>query len=138
MGENHMADVAKILGVELDEEFIINGKSSNPYKITTDGLTDGSGFINKAMFVDLMAGNLEIIKEKRKPSTGDNYYYIEATLDCNHIDVWQEIWKDTTEDMERYALGNFFKTREEASSSVNAYCKYLNNVVADLSWHNNK
>lgn len=142
MSENHIADVAKILGVELGEKFDLikhDVDMDNPYYLTEQGLFDNKNKICPSFMIsEIIFGHLEIIKKPWKPQTDDKYYYIEATLDCNHIDVWQEIWKNTTVDMERYAVGNFFKTREEASNSVNAYCKYLNNVVADLSWHNSK
>ena len=138
MNKNCMSGVANLLGLELDKEFNIKGSDYNPYKITDKGLVDCEGEARDLLLMELLKGNHEIIKKPWKPSTGDSYYYIEATLDCNHIDVWQEIWKNTTLDMERYAVGNFFKTRGEASNNVDVYCKHLNNVVADLSWHNNK
>lgn len=143
MSKNYMSEVAKMLGVELGEEFDvrkfdIRSASTSPYKLADNGMVDCEGKVCDVLFRGVIAGRCEIIKKPWKPQTDDKYYYIEATLDCNHIDVWQEIWKNTTVDMERYAVGNFFKTREEASNSVNAYCKYLNNVVADLSWHNSK
>lgn len=136
-----MTRVAEMFGVELEEVFEVKDcdglfRFNEHYLMHTDKY--GVWQIDNDALGGILSGNHEIIKKPWKPSTGDSYYYIEATLDCNHIDVWQEIWKNTTVDMERYAVGNFFETREEASNSVNAYCNYLNNVVTDLSWHNNK
>ena len=48
MGKNYMPEVARMLGVEIGEEFDViyeTGQKSDwgPYKITRDGLVDESG-----------------------------------------------------------------------------------------------
>lgn len=67
--ENKMAEVAKLLGVELDEEFGL--KNSNfRYKLTTYGLRKRhitlEVWTNSSMLDDLLLGKVEIIK-KAKP-----------------------------------------------------------------------
>ena len=137
MSETHIADVGKILGVALGEKFDLikhDVDMDNPYYLTEQGLFDNKNEICPSFMIsEIILGNLEIIKKPWNPQADDKYYYIEATLDCNHIDIWQEIWKNTTEDMERYAVGNFFKTEQEAKSYKEKWLAYYNQG-ADMSW----
>ena len=65
MLENKMAEVAKLLGVELDEEFKIEGFRCK-YKLTNDGLMYWSYLDNKWLisnfFKELLTGELKIVK----------------------------------------------------------------------------
>ena len=63
--ENKMAEVAKLLGVELDEEFGV--KNSNfRYKLTTYGLRKRYHLVQEwsdsSMLDDLLLGRVEIVK----------------------------------------------------------------------------
>ena len=63
--ENKMAEVAKLLGVELDEEFKIDGFRCK-YKLTNDGLMYWSYLDSKWLismfFKELLTGKLKITK----------------------------------------------------------------------------
>lgn len=66
---NYMEQVAKMLGVELEEEFYLKG-IRDKHKITNDGLfyrskKDGSWFITSWTLNKVLAGKLEIIKEPK-------------------------------------------------------------------------
>ena len=65
MAENKMAEVAKLLGVELEEEFRIDGYRCK-YKLTNDGLMYWSYLDSKWLismfFKELLTGKLKIIK----------------------------------------------------------------------------
>lgn len=65
MAENKMAEVAKILGVELEEEFKIDGFRCK-YKLANDGLMYWSYLDSKwlvsVLFKELLTGELKIIK----------------------------------------------------------------------------
>ena len=65
MAENKMSEVAKLLGVELNEEFGL--KNSNfRYKLTTYGLRKRhitlEEWVNSSILVDLLLGKVEIVK----------------------------------------------------------------------------
>lgn len=66
---NYMEQVAKMLGVELEEEFYLKG-IRDKHKITNDGMfyrskKDGSWFITSWTLNKVLAGKLEIIKEPK-------------------------------------------------------------------------
>ena len=65
MTKNYMEDVAKLLGVELYEDFIISGLAGY-YRFTTEGLEYWSSRENKwhksCNFADLLTGFSQIIK----------------------------------------------------------------------------
>ena len=133
-----MPDVARMLGVEIGEEFDVKGSDDNlvfhsPYHIGKEGLVNRYGDYEPYSLEALLVGTHKISKKPWKPKMGERYYYIEATLDCNYIEVWQETWKNTTVDMERYIVGNFFKTREEAEANVDRFLEHIKQEP-DLSW----
>ena len=57
MGINYMADIAKVLGVELDKEFDVKDSDYNPYKITDKGLVDCDGDVRGDLLMRLLTGN---------------------------------------------------------------------------------
>ena len=65
MTENKIRDVAKLLGLELDEEFNIEGFSSK-FKLTLDGLMSRSDYsqswFQSSMLEKLLLGQCRIIK----------------------------------------------------------------------------
>ena len=67
MSENHIADVAKILGVELGEKFDLikhDVDMDNPYYLTEQGLFDNKNKICPSFMIsEIILGNLEIIKK---------------------------------------------------------------------------
>jgi len=58
--DSKMAQVARILGVELGEEFEIEGSGYNPYKFTEDGLLDCEGSERDTRFGYLLTGRYKI------------------------------------------------------------------------------
>lgn len=82
MAENKMEDVAKLLGVELGEEFRIE-HLSNKYKLSKGGLKYWSGSLKKwkgsGLLEDLIIGTLTIIKIS-KPILDDKEKEFLSTL----------------------------------------------------------
>lgn len=81
MAENKMKEVAKLLGVEIDESFIITreGKiiSYNPYVLRSDGLYDKDSDFKSYLLVNLLNGTCEI----EKPILNDvEKHYLENVL----------------------------------------------------------
>ena len=60
MAENKMKEVAKLLGVKIDEPFMIKHVKYNPYKLTENGLYDYYGISHGLMIYKLLRGELEI------------------------------------------------------------------------------
>jgi len=60
--DSKMAQVARILGVELGEEFHIEGHGYNPYELTKDGLFDRDGDQRIYPLWDLLIGKYKIIR----------------------------------------------------------------------------
>lgn len=116
MSKNHMEEVAHMLGVELGEEFYLEGHKCNPYKITKSGLIDCRGANEWEFFSYLLSGWEEIIK-KEKPwilKDGESVFYIDIEDDG---EVWEDEFRsDDLYSVANLALGWVFKTREEAEA----------------------
>lgn len=83
MSENKMAEVAKLFGVELNEEFGL--KNSNfRYKLTTYGLRKRhitlEEWTNSIMLDDLLLGKVEIVKIANSILDGAEKRYLSAVI----------------------------------------------------------
>ena len=116
MSKNYMEEVARMLGVELGEEFDLEGHMWNPYKITETGLIDRFGGNEPDILLYLLSGIEEITKKEKPwmPKDGENVFYV-------NINDNGAIWKDVFTADDLYcvvdlALGWVFKTKEEAEA----------------------
>lgn len=124
--DNKMAEVAKLLGVELDEVFFFKGRSgrlscytyySKTYlKFTESGLKESvnrTSWHNAAawMWKSLITGTLQIIKLPWKPSRGDAYYMPSTVSSNKYIKLF---WIDSKSDEDSYQQGLIFRTEKEA------------------------
>ena len=111
MTKNYMADVAKMLGVELEEEFKIDG-SNLIYKFLENGLYFRciEGWLPaEYQFLDLIKGDSKIVKLPWQPKEGDVYYYPVS----NFKDVCCTNWAYSVCDFAFKEAGLIFKTYEE-------------------------
>ena len=116
MAKNYMADVAKMLGVELGEEFKING-SNLIYKFFENGLYFRSieGWLPaRYQFLDLIKGECNIVKLPWQPKKGDVYYYPVS----NFKDVCCTNWAYSVCDFAFKEAGLIFKTYEECEAAL--------------------
>ena len=81
MAKNLIPQIAKMLGVELGEEFKVKDEDALTYRFTDDGLKvtyDGgieiSNISTNSAFINLVNGTDEIIKLSWKPKKGETYY----------------------------------------------------------------
>jgi hypothetical protein len=80
MAENLIPEIARMLGVELNEEFKIKGYDGLTYKLTDNGLelttVDGqkTKWFDHGALNSLLKGKMEIVKLPWKPKKGDVYY----------------------------------------------------------------
>ena len=83
MAKNLIPEIARMLGVELGEEFKIKGREGAIYKFIVDGLLVSYDDAEKVYtathvpLVGLVRGDIEIVKLPWKPKKGDGYYTFE-------------------------------------------------------------
>ena len=81
--ENKMKEVAKLLGVELKEEFGVEGLSFK-YKLEKDGLIfwseDSQEWIGSNLIEDLLAGKARIVKLPKQILTDAEKRYLSAVI----------------------------------------------------------
>ena len=118
---NHMAEVAKMLGVELGEEFEIDYATditTLSAKITDTGfyIINSNNLEFSGLFLNLLlSGQLEIKRKPWKPKRGETYWYVEKDGD-----IWEMEWhpcRYMSDHVNRYKLGNCYRTREEAEAN---------------------
>lgn len=80
MAKNLIPEIAKMLGVELNEEFKIKGREGVIYKFIVDGLIVSDDDVEKVYttanmpLIGLIRGDIEIVKLPWKPKKGDVYF----------------------------------------------------------------
>lgn len=116
--KNYWAEVAKVLGVELEEEINIicdNGEKStySPYMFTEEGLKDKDGDIALMTLKALASGGYVVDKLPWKPKEGEQYWYV--VIGSDGIACMDDyVWNNHSVDMLNYKSGNCFRTEEEA------------------------
>lgn len=116
MAKNYMADVAKMLGVELEEEFKIEG-SNLIYKFFENELCFRciEGWCpTKYQFLDLIKGDSKIVKLPWQPKEGDRYYFPATDFQYS----WAEAWDNHPIDFALKEAGMAFKTKEECEAAL--------------------
>lgn len=128
---NHIAEVAKLLDVEVGETFSINQMSPLAIFRFTDKclqISTGDGIwitANSGKLCKLLDGRLSIRKLPWKPINGEKYYipYVSINKE-NMYDEYQ--WGGDRTDEAFYEQGIVFKTKEEAlamSEKILAFVK---------------
>ena len=112
---------AKMLGLELEQEFVLtdvdgNRKDIFTYKITEDGIFYKSKISNdwfKTELVDtLLNGSIKAVPKQWKPKKGEMYwFYLYGAKE-----VIDSRWVDGTYDLLLWKVGNCFRTEEEAKT----------------------
>lgn len=128
---NRMKEVAKLLGVRLDEFFEVS-VVGNPQlrcicRLTHSGLDimcpPDAWWDTRPTLLRLLLGKDEIIKKPYNPFPDQSYCYIgidgrveEAVCDADVLDMMY------------YKIGNCFRTREEVTQEIiDKYVKWFNN-----------
>ena len=120
---NHMAEVAQMLGVELEEVFKVtdddSGKYHNYYKFTEkkgievseDNVKWEADTAGTLVLKWLLIGVARIIKLPWRPSRGDVYYRPSVTSISKYIKL---IWSGSRNDEGSYQQGLVLRTKKEA------------------------
>lgn len=123
MSKNLIPEIAKMLGVELGEEFKIKGEDElMTYRFSSDGLqvTYGDGIeipiSTNLAFVDLVNGKDEIIKLPWKPKKGDACFSF--ALLGNKWVVGSLDWGGFPSEYALLDKGWVYRTKEEAQAAL--------------------
>lgn len=128
MTKNLMPEIAKMLGVELGEEFKID-INNETYQIDKDGMyrkkMNDEGQFDMweevpRCFIKLLAGNAKLIKLPWKPKKGEKYWgFWYSSVD----DAWLVLlytWANNPADFALYKAGWVYRTRAEAEAALPA------------------
>lgn len=136
MNKNLMPEVAKLLGVELGEEFIIeNADRKENVALTLVGLRvirpnnvvspDHGKLLSK-----VLQGLYEVKKLPWEPKSCDSYYVLNA--ETGRIECYS--WGATTFDLALKALDMVYRTREEAEAHMAEDYERLTGKPLDSRW----
>ena len=131
MAKNLIPEIARMLGVEIGEEFKIKGREGAIYKFIVDGLLVSYDDAEKVYIatnvplVGLVRGDIEIVKLPWKPKKGEKYWgFWYSQLN----DTWLVIlytWGNNPEDFAFYKAGWVFHTKKEAKAALPAVAKEI-------------
>lgn len=120
MGKNLMPDVAKLLGVELGEEFIIENKDrKETVVLAADGfhviepnnvLSPDHGFL----LSKVLQGLYELKKKPWEPKEDEPFY--RPNIICKAVS--NDLWSECTLNYSLKLLGMVYHTREEAEAHL--------------------
>ena len=122
MRKNYMAEVAKLLGVELGESFKITSDTQGDYQnyyrftenncleISDDGV-EWKTTIVAVLLKHILMGDIRIIKLPWRPSRGDVYYMPSVTSIGKCIKLF---WTGSKNDECSYQQGLVLRTKKEA------------------------
>ena len=121
MSKNLIPIIAKLFGVEIGEEFEIQGEPGSKYRLNEDELevSFGSEWIRSGLTINAL-GNIEIIKLPFEPKHDEKYWTYNIDW---QVDEWT--WMSDAEDYCKKACGCVFRTEEEAIKARPAKYKEL-------------
>lgn len=132
MRTNLMPKIAKLLGVELGEEFKVvrRGGSEVICDFTLEGLfehdkTTGRGEYNKKLLAQIVCGGVEVVKFPWKPKKGERYYTFVPRSNDEKLIVTSTLWENDVADNALLKAGWVFKTEEEAQKALPIVAKEI-------------
>ena len=129
---NYYKQFAEMLGLELEQEFILTtpyGEKANltTYKITEDGIRyksatrDDWWATSNEILESLLIGELKVVPKPWKPKDGEQYWYYGGNNDETECSNWHGF----NFDYYTWKLGNCFKTEKEAGTKGKEIIKKL-------------
>lgn len=125
MAKNLIPEIARMLGVEIGEEFKIDTSGDDIFQITECGVwmrkgIDKEEWVEKPFeFVMLCNGDAEIIRLPWKPKKGELVYTFCYCIGSN--DEWTVTWRHWENRVEEIALlkaGWIYRSRAEAERAL--------------------
>lgn len=129
MAKNLIPEIAKMLGVELGEEFKVVYKTRFEIicNFTLAGLfvhKGDSGKYEKELLADIICGKAEIIKLPWKPKKGELYYSF-GFRNCPKWGVSQQNWGNHPCDYALLDKGWIYRTEKEAEAALPKVAKEM-------------
>lgn len=123
MSKNLIPEIARMLGVELDEEFQVKGDDEMTYIFTDDGLKityaggiEISQISTNSAFVALVMGKEEIVKLPWKPKMYEEYWTFGKL--GKQWTVGTLLWKELPYEILLLSKGWVYRTRAEAEAAL--------------------
>lgn len=127
--KNYIPEIAKMLGVEIGEEFEVLPKIAGPgykssrYRFSEQGLEfsnyihcpSETGWSPTDTITGLLNGKISIIKLPFEPKYGDEFWEV-YWLEASDIDVADTEWTGDSDDYLKKQCGNCFRTKNEAKA----------------------
>lgn len=119
MGKNYMLEVAKMLGVEIGEEFDILVNETEmlvhgPYKIIDNAIVDYVGCKTKTLLYGLLTGEYTLQKRPWRPKVGDAFFYV-----LTNGEIQKYVFEiDNIHTLMLFSFDNCFPTEEAARAAV--------------------
>ena len=128
---NHMEEVAKMFGLELEEHFHITKKSyeNTVYKFTKDGVAFYDNklrtwYESVGLLAGILTGETEVVKLTWKPR--DNEHYFIPDITTPEMFSYLE-WTNDYVDNYMYKHGLICRTKEEAIGKAELLMEYFKN-----------
>lgn len=130
MSKNLIPEIARMLGVELNEEFKIKGYDGLTYKFVNYGLKLSfqndigiTAIPTNVALVNLLNGNDEIVKLPWKPKECEDYYTFGKSF--GKWSVLKSHWSNHPFDLALLDKGWIFRTYDEAETALPAVAKEM-------------
>ena len=123
MAKNLIPEIAKMLGVELGEEFKIKGYDGLTYKLTDAGLelttVDGqkTKWFDNGALISLLKGKMEIVKLPWKPKMDERYWTFGLGVDGKWIVIARR-WEGYPCEFLLVDKGWTYRREEEAKAAL--------------------
>lgn len=131
MSKNLIPEIARMLGLQLGEEFKIEGRE-HIFHFVDNGLiayrTDGSVLPYEnclAHFLWLINGEEEIIKPPWKPKKRERYWTFNVFFESGKWVTTSFVWGDEVFDNAVFKVGWVFRTKEEAEAALPAVAREM-------------
>ena len=125
MAKNLLPEIAKMLGVELGEEFKIDKYDGLIFKFVDNKLMTtrpdykGATWVTPyATFNELAGGEVGVIKLPWKPRMNERYWTFMSSLEGGKLYVLNYMWDNSVIDVALHKVGWVFRTREEAQTAL--------------------
>ena len=134
---NNWGKFAEMLGLELEQEFVLNIdgniKGELTYKFTEDGLLHKSPTLVKwsksssDTILRLLNGNYKVVTKPWKPKKGETYWFFSYSMKQK----MSSKWGDGTYDLILWNAGNCFRTKEEAETKGKEIMEHIQKEYED-------
>ena len=122
MAKNLIPQIAQMLGVELGEEFKVEG-DNRTYWFDLDGLHSGEYVVedeDDAMLHDLLCGEVEIVKLPWKPKQDETFYTFGIHATETKWVVVSVKWWDNVKNLALYKIGWIYRSQAKAEAALPA------------------